>query len=664
MDRGGGGYDGRNKRRYDGPGEGEGRRLEDGDGWRGEPYRQGYYEPRFQGQEEWGSPPPWWIEKEKEKERKRKKAEAAKARANGAATNGGGGGGAARSGGGATGAGQGKSKAGSSGAAKAQQQPPPSKGKGKSRSLPVTLAGGKCFQCGRDRHFQAGCTFDPLCVLCSNEGHTSANCPTRGKTLMLQLMGHAISGGGFYNIDVEPIADSPRKDRFAAVIKFKSAPLSESQLTDELKDLADEMWDWQVAKASETEFSVRFPSKETLRMSTRSGRLFLPISQSEVSIREAFLDPKPTAALPSVWVQISGLPRVRLAKDRLMAGLMMIGRPLEVDELSLRKAATEPVHVRFQCRHPEHVKGTVQLFVCGEPFTLSLHAELGNRGVGGGSGGRLPKPPAPRDDSGGEDSEERSFEQEPRHNRKSKDKQVMGSSALPGGGVSTLAGLMGSLSAPPLGKLNEYGTNLPAFKLLHRGDVAPCMAAKGDPAVVAEPEAMQLSGEMVSRVTDPSSSWLLSSPISKDVGTLAPASPVSVVLLGAQVSQGGAVSASILEAVTPPCGQEVEMVPAGQVVGVPDLQREATKAVSLSQGKRSKVITVGCSRKPTVVVPVRKSGRIKGSLVSLPAMEKAQRLAAEKNLETGNDFIILDLHSDEHIASVLLDSCVTFAPRP
>jgi hypothetical protein len=119
MDRGGGGYDGRNKRRYDGPGEGEGRRLEDGDGWRGEPYRQGYYEPRYQGREEWGSPPPWWIEKEKEKERKRKKAEAAKARANGATANGGGGGGAAGSGDGAAGAGQGKSKAGSSGTAKA-----------------------------------------------------------------------------------------------------------------------------------------------------------------------------------------------------------------------------------------------------------------------------------------------------------------------------------------------------------------------------------------------------------------------------------------------------------------------------------------------------------------------------------------------------------------
>jgi hypothetical protein len=48
------------------------------------------------------------------------------------------------------------------------------------------------------------------------------------------------------------------------------------------------------------------------------------------------------------------------------------------------------------------------------------------------------------------------------------------------------------------------------------------------------PEAMQFSGETVSQLTDPSGSWLQSSPISKDTGTLASVSPASVVLLGAQ----------------------------------------------------------------------------------------------------------------------------------
>jgi hypothetical protein len=98
-----------------------------------------------------------------------------------------------------------------------------------------------------------------------------------------------------------------------------------------------------------------------------------------------------------------------------------------------------------------------------------------------------------------------------------------------------------------------------------------------------------------------------------------------------------------------------------ELVPVPDLQLEATKTVYLSQGKRSKVVTVGCSKKPAQAAPVRKSGRIKGALAHMSAMEKAQRLTAGKNLETGT-FDVLDAHSDDHLSSVLVDSCVMFVP--
>jgi hypothetical protein len=62
------------------------------------------------------------------------------------------------------------------------------------------------------------------------------------------------------------------------------------------------MWDWQVAKVSESEFSVRFSSWETLRMSTCSGKLFLPLNQSEANIRASFIKPRPGKAFPSIWI--------------------------------------------------------------------------------------------------------------------------------------------------------------------------------------------------------------------------------------------------------------------------------------------------------------------------------------------------------------------------
>jgi hypothetical protein len=152
---------------------------------------------------------------------------------------------------------------------------------------------------------------------------------------------------GFFNIDVEPFQPWENGEVFAAVIRFMSAPLSDIQVSNELKHLVDEAWDWQAVKISESEFSVRFPSRETLRMSTRSGNIFLPLSQSEAKIREAFLEVRPGKAFPSAWVQISGLPKDLMAKDRIMAALTMVGRTMDVDELSVKKHETEPVRVRF-----------------------------------------------------------------------------------------------------------------------------------------------------------------------------------------------------------------------------------------------------------------------------------------------------------------------------
>jgi uncharacterized membrane protein YgcG len=168
-------------------------------------------------------------------------------------------------------------------------------------------------------------------------------------------------------------------------------------------------------------------------MSTRSGKIFLPLSQTEANIRESFIKVRPRRAFPSVWVQVLGLPKDLMVKDRILAALTMIGRPMEVDELSVRKHETEPVRVRFQCRYPDRIKGTVQLCVNGEPFTISLHAELG--GKGGRTSGGPPKPPALRDE-GAEDSEDHSSELAPRHNRKNKEKQSQGSAGKGSGGAS------------------------------------------------------------------------------------------------------------------------------------------------------------------------------------------------------------------------------------
>jgi hypothetical protein len=97
-----------------------------------------------------------------------------------------------------------------------------------------------------------------------------------------------------------------------------------------------------------------------------------------------------------------------------------------------------------------------------------------------------------------------------------------------------------------------------------------------------------------------------------------------------------------------------------------DLCKEATSVVSLVRGKRTKVVTTETIRAASAsLARVRKSSRLRGSAASTSSLEKAKRLAADRNLDsmTGTDeFSVLDALPDSHLSSVLSDSCIVFTP--
>jgi hypothetical protein len=72
---------------------------------------------------------------------------------------------------------------------------------------------------------------------------------------------------------------------------------------------------------SETEILVEFPSMETLRICTRSSRLYLPIKQRDTNIREDFLEPKSSVVLEKVLVQLEGVPKPLRSVEALKAAL-------------------------------------------------------------------------------------------------------------------------------------------------------------------------------------------------------------------------------------------------------------------------------------------------------------------------------------------------------
>nr|XP_051211505.1 uncharacterized protein LOC127328996 [Lolium perenne] len=461
-----------------------------------------------------------------------------------------------------------------------------------------------------------------------------------------------------------------------------------------MKKLVDEAWDWQVCKLTETEFSVVFPSRATLRLATASGKLFLPFSEKNTEIREAFLAPKPSLVLPSAWIRLTGVPEDLMTKERLMAAFVMIGRPIDVDELSIMKRDREPIRMRFQGRYPERITGSIQLFVNGEGYNIGLQVEAAPRGAAGGAG--APPPPPPRDDGDDYDSDYISSDGEwNKHGRRKKKddsgvatKESEKDKSGAAGPVSSKAA--GSNSAPPASRtrdelleedvqpIDQYGSNLGlGFRAASREDVESSpleesMQGATEPlgVVVMDHAEPSLSAETDSQVTDPLASWVAESPSIDEP-------PLKITRLGAalDIQEGAAASeeateGSVVKLVTD--AGAVEMVRSGRLeAGGHDLRAEALANLPLAQGRRSLAVTISTRKKKKLVVPtpVRKSGRNQGAAAGTPIMELAQRLAAEKNLETnkakpkGNTSSALDILSDSHITSVVRDSCLLFHPR-
>jgi septal ring-binding cell division protein DamX len=108
---------------------------------------------------------------------------------------------------------------------------------------------------------------------------------------------------------------------------------------------------------------------------------------------------------------------------------------------------------------------------------------------------------------------------------------------------------------------------------------------------------------------------------------------------------GGQQSSPLPEEVLPEAGEVVSMVPAAG-------EKPMTAATySRANKKKDKVLSV------------RKSSRHNKVSVNLSALEKAKRLTADKNLDSGTPHSTsLDSLPDSRLSNVLVDSCILFNP--
>ncbi|KAM0831647.1 hypothetical protein ACQ4PT_065362 [Festuca glaucescens] len=289
----------------------------------------------------------------------------------------------------------------------------------------------KCFNCSRDGHYQSGCHFPAHCGVCDVDGHTTGMCPKANKKASRQWYGYAVDGVGFHCLEMDDAlltAGSGGGPDHAALVIAVENTMTCDLLTQDLKALVEDNWDWRVRRISDTDFAVVFPTKASLNLCKNlcknASGIALPVSKISVLFADATVMPQALLALSKIWVHLSGVPEALRNVELLLEGTKMLGRPRVVDEESLANL-DGPVMMLFHSHAPDKLPSSVLLFANMQGFRLGVSVEFAKPAAVGPS---KPPPPGP-DDKGDDEEEEEETEDQSRSgphwkrsNTKNKDK--------------------------------------------------------------------------------------------------------------------------------------------------------------------------------------------------------------------------------------------------
>ena len=608
---------------------------------------------------DWGPPPPWWIQQQERKKKnkvlQRRRALERKHEPHPSC-----------------GGGHGDPKAMKPRAAPLAVALPSAPKGTTEEPIPVEVAPDvECFKCGRPGHFQSQCKFLPLCVLCKEEGHASAHCPTRGRQLHLQIMGSAISGEGFFCLEFEDVdeTEAPIDARIknAAILSAEPGNLNLRILEQELKHMVTGDWDWQVTQVGDDDFVVVFPSADLLHMAKSSGKLFLSINDITARVRDMLHEEVQPMVMPETWVRLHGIPKKHRREDRIREGFRMLGRPIMVDELSLIRLG--PVRMKLACKTPEKLNGVVEVWFNHEGYQIKVERETlpkrggeravlgagpanppdkaanpGARTLGNDKHGRAEPGIEPHGCEGGPSGavnqdtkmQDRGEDQDDSIQDTSIDTETWDKL----GALSAETGAMGvatqdtAVSGPPLARsleltFNEYGSNLGSSQVAATLTGAGGVSSAVPPSLPTSSSPVAVGADYGGVVSEPADN----TPAPRRGSNSGGRQPKKTA--GRKPANKQAMV--VAEAESSDLGGEL-----GAALGTTG---------TINKARRTKAIPV-VQRAPSV--------RAKAKLGDLSSLESAKLRIADKNMDAAGNplpsFRILNAFSDEHLVSIL-DDC-------
>lgn len=218
----------------------------------------------------------------------------------------------------------------------------------------------------------------------------------------LKMYGFGIKQG-FYSIEIPEAAKQNSEN--VGCIKILEGEADEKKVGEELKNLIDKNWNWQVRNMSKDEYVVVFPNKQTLVTFSKLSELCTTIYQLKIKVTKSDIDPEATGKLHMVWMKIYGIPSFAKIESVIKEISSLAAEPVVVDELSLIR--TGPVRVKVKCRDPAQLRGFVEIFFNSVGYEIRFVVEgfkNSAKGEGPSDGGGHDHDK--KDDRGDDDSED------------------------------------------------------------------------------------------------------------------------------------------------------------------------------------------------------------------------------------------------------------------
>jgi hypothetical protein len=141
------------------------------------------------------------------------------------------------------------------------------------------------------------------------------------------------------------------------VLNIVEGQIDEAGILENLRELFDKDWNWQLKKTDDASYIVRFPPSRKVENFVIGKASLFQLNRPKVvaSLSVWNGDVEPVGSLIEVWVQIKGIPPKWVDWDTIREVSSSLGLMVEVDWQSIFNSFFSLVRVKILCKDPTRI---------------------------------------------------------------------------------------------------------------------------------------------------------------------------------------------------------------------------------------------------------------------------------------------------------------------